>query len=84
MNYLKDKLKYLFLGKVPIKQRAADVKLFNDVNNTRSRLFLISTVAGGLGINLFSANRVIILDTSWNPGLIFIRQKKSFQYSLSF
>jgi transcriptional regulator ATRX len=58
---------FLFSGKVPIKQRAADMKLFNDVNNTRSRLYLISTIAGGLGINLFSANRVIILDTSWNP-----------------
>jgi len=59
---------FRFLGKVPIKQRAADMKLFNDVDNVRSRLFLISTNAGGLGINLFSANRVIILDTSWNPG----------------
>ncbi|UJR29368.1 hypothetical protein I4U23_010580 [Adineta vaga] len=54
-------------GSVSIKKRAADMKLFNDTNNSRSRLYLISTLAGGLGVNLFSANRVIILDTSWNP-----------------
>lgn len=56
-------------GKVSIKQRAADIKTFNTCGNLRARLFLISTMAGGIGINLYSANRVIIFDVSWNPGM---------------
>ena len=59
-------------GNTSIKQRAAAMKSFNDANNSRSRLFLISTLAGGVGVNLYSANRVVILDTSWNPGLLFL------------
>ena len=58
----------IFTGKVSIKQRALDIKSFNEPTNTRARLFLISTMAGGIGINLYSANRVIIFDVSWNPG----------------
>lgn len=62
------------VGQVSIQQRAADIKSFNEPENTRARLFLISTMAGGIGINLYSANRVIIFDVSWNPGQLVGRQ----------
>ncbi|CAD7079720.1 unnamed protein product [Hermetia illucens] len=58
---------YRLDGKTPKNIRHEMIRRFNDPKMTRARVFLISAKAGGQGINLIGANRVIILDTSWNP-----------------
>lgn len=58
---------YRLDGKTPKTVRHAMITKFNDSSNRRTKCFLISSRAGGQGINLIGANRVIILDTSWNP-----------------
>ncbi|XP_064073832.1 uncharacterized protein LOC113396833 isoform X1 [Vanessa tameamea] len=58
---------YRLDGSVPAEVRQKWCREFNAPNNVTTRLFLISTRAGCLGLNMTAANRVIILDTSWNP-----------------
>ncbi|CAL1267618.1 unnamed protein product [Larinioides sclopetarius] len=54
-------------GSTSAEFRKQYIDYFNDPANDRARLFLVSTKAGGLGTNLVGANRVIMLDASWNP-----------------
>lgn len=47
-------------------KRRLDVRRFNSANSNLF-IFLISTRAGGLGLNLASADTVILYDSDWNP-----------------
>lgn len=52
-------------GSVAQDDRRQQIKEFNE--NPDFRLFLLSTRAGGQGINLASADTVILYDSDWNP-----------------
>ncbi|XP_037030539.1 uncharacterized protein LOC119070351 isoform X7 [Bradysia coprophila] len=58
---------YRLDGSTPKDRRPSMINNFNDENNKRTKVLLISAQAGGQGINLFGANRLVLLDTSWNP-----------------
>jgi superfamily II DNA/RNA helicase len=53
-------------GNVKAGERGQLVKDFND-KNSDVFVFLLSTRAGGLGLNLQTADTVIIFDSDWNP-----------------
>ena len=53
-------------GQTSSSDRDKRIEEFQDKNSDKW-IFLISTRAGGLGINLHAANRVILYDSDWNP-----------------
>ncbi|KAL3997726.1 DNA repair and recombination protein RAD54-like [Acanthocheilonema viteae] len=53
-------------GTCTIKQRAKLVEKFNDPESAEY-VFLLSSKAGGCGLNLIGANRLIMFDPDWNP-----------------
>ncbi len=53
-------------GQTPSEER---IKICNRFNAGERDLFLISLKAGGTGLNLMSADTVILFDTWWNPAV---------------
>jgi len=68
---LEEALQISFLrldGQTPVGERQEMIDRFNAPGSDVS-VFLLSTRAGGLGINLTSADTVILHDPDWNPSL---------------
>jgi SWI/SNF-related matrix-associated actin-dependent regulator of chromatin subfamily A member 5 len=53
-------------GQTSAGDREERIDTFQSPNSDK-QIFILSTRAGGLGINLHSANVVIIFDSDWNP-----------------
>jgi SWI/SNF-related matrix-associated actin-dependent regulator of chromatin subfamily A member 5 len=53
-------------GSTDLDDREEQIDEFTKKGSNK-KLFLISTRAGGLGINLMSANIVVLYDSDWNP-----------------
>ena len=73
--------KYMFCrldGSVPVSQRQRIAENFN--KNPRMFIFLLSTKAAGLGLNLVSANVVVVFDPSWNQVLISLERSLFFDF----
>ncbi|KAI8774132.1 DNA repair and recombination protein RAD54 [Biomphalaria glabrata] len=53
-------------GSMTIKKRAKVVERFNDPTSPEF-IFMLSSKAGGCGLNLIGANRLVMFDPDWNP-----------------
>lgn len=53
-------------GTMTIKKRAKVVDKFNDPES-KDFIFMLSSKAGGCGLNLIGANRLVMFDPDWNP-----------------
>ena len=57
---------YIIQGSVDAQKRQAIVTAFNSPEDT-AWVVLVNVKAGGVGINLVGASRVVLYDSSWNP-----------------
>ncbi|XP_007575196.1 helicase ARIP4-like isoform X2 [Poecilia formosa] len=66
-NWVRNLNYYRLDGSTTASERERLINQFNDPANTSAWVFLLSTRAGCLGVNLIGANRVVVFDASWNP-----------------
>lgn len=56
-------------GTTPSNKRIQLVSQFNSVSAETLQVFLLSSKAGGTGINLVGASRLVLYDLDWNPSV---------------
>ncbi|KAI0305632.1 P-loop containing nucleoside triphosphate hydrolase protein [Multifurca ochricompacta] len=64
------KISYSYLrldGSTPAAKRSEHVSVFNKSSQGRCFVFLLSSKAGGVGLNLIGASRLCLIDSDWNP-----------------
>ncbi|XP_053281197.1 helicase ARIP4 isoform X1 [Pleuronectes platessa] len=66
-NWVRNLNYYRLDGSTTASERERLINQFNEPSNTSVWVFLLSTRAGCLGVNLIGANRVVVFDASWNP-----------------
>lgn len=64
-------------GSMKYEDRSKTVDDFNA--NPTQFVFLISTKAGGVGLNITSANKVVIFDPNWNPSWDLQAQDRAYR-----
>ena len=69
-------VKYLD-GSMSYEDRFAAVQDFN--TDPTQFVFLISTKAGGVGLNITSANKVVVVDPNWNPAYDLQAQDRAYR-----
>ena len=68
-------------GSMSLVDRA---KAVDDFNSDPSQfVFLISTKAGGVGLNITSANKVVVVDPNWNPSYDLQAQDRAYRIGQS-
>ncbi|EEH16267.2 hypothetical protein PABG_06354 [Paracoccidioides brasiliensis Pb03] len=68
-------------GSMTYDNRAKAVDNFNA--DPREFVFLISTRAGGIGLNITSANKVVVVDPNWNPAFDLQAQDRAYRIGQS-